>query len=68
VVLGGLLVSTIFTLVLVPTMFILSMESRQRFWTLLQSWLGQVSTPEPASPGRPAQPVTVRRHDHRSAS
>ncbi len=51
VVLGGMLISTIFTLVLVPTVFVLAMDIRRAFARLWQ--------PDPAETTRPAETAGV---------
>jgi HAE1 family hydrophobic/amphiphilic exporter-1 len=51
VVLGGLIVSTVFTLVLVPTLFSLMMQAK----SLLASWLGWQEEPPPKPPGESAE-------------
>jgi HAE1 family hydrophobic/amphiphilic exporter-1 len=53
VVLGGLVVSTVFTLVLVPALFSLTLEAKEGLWRLL-GWLppatAAASVPETAAP------------------
>jgi HAE1 family hydrophobic/amphiphilic exporter-1 len=49
VVVGGLLVSTIFTLFLVPALFSLSLDARTALADAVQRWFGGDESPDPAS-------------------
>jgi len=59
VVLGGLLVSTVFTLVLVPAMFSLTMEARDLFMRWLRGGRGATAKPIPSSQHPAPQPEAV---------
>jgi hydrophobic/amphiphilic exporter-1 (mainly G- bacteria), HAE1 family len=66
VVLGGLLVSTIFTLFLVPALFSLTMEAKDGFQSLLRSGIKSVQSPQrpairPATAPRPGEQVAPTR-------
>jgi HAE1 family hydrophobic/amphiphilic exporter-1 len=57
VVLGGLLVSTFFTLFLVPTLFGLTMEAKEALYSLI--WPADKSEDQPAPPQTPAPAAPV---------